>query len=69
MEIAVKEILRIRNKLNNIYQKHLTKPHTKEELVKHMDRDKFMEPEEALEFGIIDRILTRREDEDQNKVE
>lgn len=34
-----------------------------------MDRDKFMEPEEALEFGIIDRILTRREDEDQNKVE
>jgi ATP-dependent Clp protease protease subunit len=60
--IHAKEILRVRERLNKIYQSHLTKPHTLEEvdaLMKHGDY--FMSAEEALELGIVDRILDRRE--------
>lgn len=69
--IHAKEILRVRSQLNEIYQKHLTKPHTIEEIEKLMERDKFMGAEEALEVGIIDEILARRvmddeKSEDQN---
>lgn len=69
LEIQVKEILRTRKKLNEIYQKHLTKSHTMDELMKHMDRDNFMDAEEALEFGLIDKILTRREVDDKTKAD
>ncbi|RDI78529.1 hypothetical protein Vi05172_g11405 [Venturia inaequalis] len=69
LEIQVKEILRTRKKLNEIYQKHLTKPHTMDELMKHMDRDNYMDAEEALEFGLIDKILTRREVDDKTKAD
>jgi len=47
--------------LNGIYQKHLTKEHSIEEIERLMERDKFMGAEEALEVGIVDEILTRRE--------
>jgi ATP-dependent Clp protease, protease subunit len=50
--IHAKEILRVRNKLNKIYQRHLTKPHSLEEIEKLMERDYFMDAREALEFGI-----------------
>ncbi|KAE9978399.1 hypothetical protein EG328_001480 [Venturia inaequalis] len=69
LEIQVKEILRTRKKLNEIYQKHLTKPHTMDELMKHMDRDNYMDAEEALDFGLIDKILTRREVDDKTKAD
>ncbi|KAL8733800.1 MAG: hypothetical protein Q9181_003448 [Wetmoreana brouardii] len=58
--IHAKEILRVRNQLNGIYKRHLTKPHEIEEIEKLMERDKFMGAEEALELGIVDEILTRR---------
>ena len=32
-----------------------------------MERDKFMSPEQALEFGLIDKILTHPGDETENK--
>jgi ATP-dependent Clp protease protease subunit len=59
--IHAKEILRVRGQLNGIYQKHLTKEHSIEEIERLMERDKFMGAEEALEVGIVDEILTRRE--------
>ncbi|KIV99850.1 ATP-dependent Clp endopeptidase, proteolytic subunit ClpP, variant [Verruconis gallopava] len=62
--IHAKEILRVRDQLNRIYQKHLTKKHSLEEIEKFMERDYYMGAQEALEFGIVDRILGRREDED-----
>ncbi|KAI4190342.1 MAG: hypothetical protein L6R41_000868 [Letrouitia leprolyta] len=66
--IHAKEILRVRERLNEIYQKHLTKPHSLEEIERLMERDKFMGPEEALEMGIVDEILTKRvKNEDDNE--
>ncbi|MCJ1376136.1 hypothetical protein MMC20_007376 [Loxospora ochrophaea] len=58
--IHAKEILRVREQLNGIYKRHLTKPHTLEEIERLMERDKFMGAEEALEIGIVDEILDRR---------
>ena len=50
-----------------IYQRHLTKPHTLDEIEKLMERDKFMGAEEALEMGIIDEILDKRNKEEEKK--
>lgn len=61
--IHAKEILRIRRELNKIYQKHMTKSHTLDEIEKLMERDYFMGATEALDLGLIDRILTTREEE------
>lgn len=58
--IHAKEILRVRGQLNEIYKKHLAKPHTLKEIENLMERDKFMGAEEALEYGIVDEILHRR---------
>ncbi|KAF1825183.1 uncharacterized protein K489DRAFT_387241 [Dissoconium aciculare CBS 342.82] len=59
--IHAREILRIREQLNMIYQKHLTKNHTLEEIAKVMERDTFMGAEEAMEWGIIDQVMDRRQ--------
>ncbi|KAF2200621.1 ATP-dependent clp protease-like protein proteolytic subunit [Delitschia confertaspora ATCC 74209] len=61
--IHAKEILRVREKLNRIYQRHLTRERSLDEIERLMERDYFMDAQEALEFGIVDRILERREDE------
>lgn len=58
--IHAKEILRVRQQLNKIYQRHLTKNHSLEEIEKVMERDFFMGAEEALEWGIVDQVLDRR---------
>ena len=55
IEIAAKEILHIREKLNGILSKHTGQP--VERIAEDVDRDRFMSPEEALEYGLIDRVL------------
>ena len=65
--IHAKEILRVREQLNEIYKRHLTKPHTLDEIERLMERDKFMGAEEALELGIVDEILTRRSKEEETE--
>ncbi|KZZ94556.1 ATP-dependent Clp protease proteolytic subunit [Ascosphaera apis ARSEF 7405] len=60
--IHAKEILRVRQQLNTIYQRHLTKEMTLEEIEKLMERDYFMGAQEAKEMGIVDEILERREE-------
>ncbi|SLM34408.1 atp-dependent clp proteolytic subunit [Lasallia pustulata] len=67
--IHAKEILRVREQLNGIYKRHLTRPHTLEEIERLMERDKFMGAEEALELGIVDQILDRRVKEEGEKEE
>jgi ATP-dependent Clp protease protease subunit len=62
--IHAKEILRTREKLNRIYQKHLTKEKSLEEIEKAMERDYFMDAQEALEFGLVDQILEGRKGEE-----
>ena len=59
IEIHAKEILKLRSKLNGMYVKHTGKK--LEEIEKAMERDNFMDPETALEFGLIDKIITKRE--------
>ena len=58
-----KEILRVRDQLNRTYQRHLTKERSLEEIEKYMERDYFMDAQEALDFGIVDQILDKREAE------
>jgi len=63
--IHAKEILRVRGQLNEIYRRHLTKPHTIEEIEKLMERDFFMGAQEAMELGIVDKVMKRRGEEEQ----
>jgi ATP-dependent Clp protease protease subunit len=55
IEIAAKEILYIRSRLNEIMAKHTGQ--TVEQIQDDVDRDRFMGPVEAVEYGIIDRVL------------
>jgi hypothetical protein len=58
IDIQAREILRMREMLNNLYVYHTKQPLSEIERV--MDRDTFMSPEEALKFGLIDKILSKR---------
>ena len=57
-QIHLNEMLEIKRKLNNIYVKHTGQP--LEKIQESMERDNFMSPEKALEFGLIDKIITSR---------
>ena len=58
--IHAEEILKIKKKLNQIYADHTGQPI--ETINDTMDRDKFMSPEEALKFGLVDKIISTRAD-------
>ncbi len=58
IEIQAKEILRIRASMNNLYAKYTGKP--VEEIEKAMDRDTFLEANEAKAFGIVDEVYDKR---------
>lgn len=60
--IHAKEILRVRDSLNKIYQRHMTgkKQLSLDEIERLLDRDTFLAAPEALEMGLIDEILDRR---------
>jgi ATP-dependent Clp protease protease subunit len=58
IEIHAKEILKTRDRLNKIYVKHTGQDLAKIEAA--MDRDRFMTPEEARDFGLIDEVVTER---------
>jgi ATP-dependent Clp protease protease subunit len=60
MEIQVKEILAMKKYLTDIYVKHNTAGKTYDELAKDMERDYYMSAEEALGYGLVDRILDKR---------
>ncbi len=56
-EVHIKELLRIRETLNEILSNHTNR--TKEQIEKDIEKDYFMTAEEALDYGIIDEILTK----------
>ncbi len=62
IEIYTKEMLRIRDVLFRITAKHTGKSY--EQVKKDSDRDFYMSSQEALEYGIIDKILTGKKDEE-----
>jgi len=55
IQIQAEEILKMKKQLNQIYVKHTGMPIEKIEA--NMERDKFLSPTEALEFGLIDKVL------------
>jgi ATP-dependent Clp protease protease subunit len=59
IEIHAKEILRIREDLNLILAKHTNQPF--EKIQEDTERDFFLKPKDALEYGLIDAIITHRE--------
>ncbi|MDP2496787.1 MAG: ATP-dependent Clp endopeptidase proteolytic subunit ClpP [Candidatus Palauibacterales bacterium] len=58
IEIQAKEILYARERLNNILAEHTGQP--VEKIAEDVDRDRFMSPEEARDYGLIDRIIQKK---------
>ena len=58
IEIHAKEILSLKKRLNKIYSKHTKK--SEDEIKKALERDNFMTPNEAKDFGLIDQVVERR---------
>src|SRR6202140_444332 len=58
IEIQAREILALRARLNDIYVKHTGQP--LEAIVNALERDKFLSPIEAKEFGLIDEVVEAR---------
>ena len=63
VEIRANELLRWKRELTEIYVK--TTGRTYDELAADMERDKFMTPKEAVVYGLADRIVTSREEDNK----
>ncbi len=59
IEIHAKEILKVKQKLNEIYAKHTGK--SLKEIENDMDRDNFMTAEEGVKYGLIDKVIEKAE--------
>ena len=60
MQIQVEEIIKMKKNLTQIYVNHNSKGKTFEQFRHDMERDKFMSAQEALEYGLVDEIITKR---------
>ena len=65
--LHAQEILDLKKRLNMIYVKHTNQKISAVE--KALDRDNFMTPEQSLDWGIIDKIIDRRESDESDKEE
>ncbi len=59
IQIQAKEILRIRERLNLVLSKHTGQ--TVRRVARDMDRDFFLDAQEACDYGLVDRVIERRE--------
>ena len=59
IEIHANEVLSLKKRLNEIYSKHTGKP--VDEIKVALERDNFMTPENAKEFGLIDKVVDKRQ--------
>ena len=60
IQIQAREIQKMKEYLTNIYVKHNSAGKTFEQLSADMERDFFMSAQEALDYGLVDKILDRR---------
>ena len=60
IEIHARELLKLKEKLNKILADHTGK--RIEEVARDTDRDNFMSAQEAMEYGLIDKVITSRND-------
>ena len=58
IEIHANEVISLKKRLNRIYAKHTKK--SEEEIKVALERDNFMTPEEAKNFGLIDKVVEKR---------
>ena len=58
IQIHAKEILTLKERLNKIYAKHTGKQ--VDEVAKALERDNFMSPEVAKDFGLVDEVVENR---------
>ena len=58
IEIHANEVLSLKKRLNEIYSKHTNK--SVEEIRPALERDNFMTPEDAKDFGLIDKVVDKR---------
>lgn len=58
IERHAQDIIKLKRRLNEIYVEHTGQSY--ESIEKTLDRDHFMTPEEAIDFGLIDKVLTNR---------
>ena len=65
IEIHAKEILRWKEELTKIYEKNTRQPLDK--LKADMERDKFMTSEEAVKYGLADKIVTSRDEDNKEE--
>ena len=63
IEIQAKEILRIRARMNDLYAKYTGRTLT--DIEKALDRDTFLEADEAMKFGIVDKVFESRPPTDE----
>ena len=61
IQIQAQEILKMKKYLTEIYVKHNTAGKTFDELTADMERDNFMSAEEAVAYGLADRIIIKRD--------
>ena len=59
IEIHANEVLSLKKRLNEIYSKHTEK--SVDEIKTALERDNFMTPENAKDFGLIDKVVDKRE--------
>ncbi len=67
IEIYTNEMLRVREQLYKIISQHTGKD--ADSIKQDADRDNYMSPQQALDYGLIDRILVRKEDNGEKKDE
>ena len=65
VQIQANELLRWKDELTKIYEKHTGQPLDK--LKDDMERDKFMTPPEAVAYGLADKIVTSREEDNKEE--
>tara|TARA_B100001175_G_C19390894_1_gene581370 strand:- start:146 stop:754 length:609 start_codon:yes stop_codon:yes gene_type:complete len=59
IEIHANEVLSLKKRLNEIYSKHTNK--SPDEIKTALERDNFMSPEKAKEFGLLDKVVVNRD--------
>ena len=60
IEISYHEIMKMKKMLTDLYVKHNTTGKTYEDFERDMDRDKFMSAQEALAYGLADKVIDKR---------
>jgi len=60
IEIQYKEITHMKKQLTNLYVKHNTSGKTYEDFERDMDRDTFLTAQEAVDYGLADRVIEQR---------